>query len=365
MLAAFALVLVVSFLLTLNLTPRVARWAVRAGFLDFPDARKRHGRPVPYGGGVAVAAGLITTILGGVMAVWLHSCFELLEGFPGLDEHLGGILHRLPRLMAILLGGTGFLLIGLVDDKIKLTPRFRLAVETLVALSVSVSIEPLSLFLGEGLAARAAGYAATTFWIVAIANMFNLLDHFDGISAGVALIAGLTLLVVALVTEQLFLAAMLSALIGALGAFLVFNFPPAKIFLGDAGSLFIGYMLAILCVDFTFYRAPYPLYSYLVPFAVLAVPMFDTGVVCVLRIRAGRSILEADRRHLAHRLSALGLPPRAVVAVVYGLTMISGIGATLMYQVNAGGAMAVVAQILGILIIVTVLERAGRHGGNA
>lgn len=365
MLVAFALLFVITFLLTLNLTPWIARLALRAGFLDIPDARKAHGRPVPYGGGVAVAAGMMATILGGALAVWLHSRFEVLQGFPELDEHLGGILHRLPRLIAILLGGAGFLLIGLVDDKVKLTPRFRLVVEALVALGVSLSIEPLSLFLGEGFAARTVGHAATVFWIVAIANMFNMLDHFDGVSAGVALIAGLAFLGIALVTGQLFLAALLSALIGALAAFLVFNFPPAKIFLGDAGSLFIGYMLAVLCVVFTFYRAPFLPYSYLVPLAVLAVPMFDTAVVCILRIRAGRSIFHADRRHLAHRLSALGLPPRAVVAVVYGLTTISGIGALLFYEVETWGAMGVIAQILGVLIVVTVLERAGRHGGSA
>jgi UDP-GlcNAc:undecaprenyl-phosphate GlcNAc-1-phosphate transferase len=365
MLAAFALIFVLAFLLTLNLAPRVAKLSVRAGFLDMPDARKAHGRPIPYGGGVAVAAGMMATILGGVLAVWLHSRFGLLQGFPDVDDHLGGIFLRLPRLMAILLGGAAFLLIGLVDDKVKLSPRLRLAVETLVALGVSLSIEPLSLFLGDGIPARALGHAVTALWIVGIANMFNMLDHFDGVSAGVSLIAGLAFLGVALVTEQLFLAAILSALIGSVAAFLVFNFPPAKMFLGDAGSLFLGYMLAVLCVVFTFYRAPYTLYSYLVPVAVLAVPMFDTAVVCVLRIRAGRSIFEGDRRHLAHRLSALGLPPRAVVAVVYGLTAISGIGALLLYEVELGGAMAVVAQILGVLAVVTVLERAGRHDGGA
>ncbi|HLG42946.1 MAG TPA: MraY family glycosyltransferase [Planctomycetota bacterium] len=364
MLIAFALVGVLSFLITLNLVPRVARLALRAGFLDRPGERKIHTRPIPYGGGIAVAVGMFATILGGLLAAWFHAQFGVLGNAPEIVEHLPGLASRVPQLLSILLGGAAFMLLGLVDDKVKLTPMFRLAVEAVVAFGVSLTIDPLSLFMGEGLTAAILGRVVTVVWIVAVANMFNLLDHFDGLSSGVALIAGLAFFLVALATGQLFIAALLAALMGSVAGFLVFNFPPAKIFLGDAGSLFIGYMLGVLCVLFTFYSAPFPPFSYLVPFAVLAVPMLDTAFVCVARMRAGRSIFQGDRRHLAHRLSAMGLGPRGVLAVVYGLTLISGIGALLLYEVRLAGALGILAQIGVVFIIITVLERAGKTNGR-
>jgi UDP-GlcNAc:undecaprenyl-phosphate GlcNAc-1-phosphate transferase len=347
---ALGLAALISFLLTLNLTPRLARLAARKGFVDLPGDRKAHPHPVPYGGGLAVAVGMTVTVLAGVLTMWITT-------WPELAIHAGGVFARLPQLLTILIGGISFMLVGLVDDKVGLTPRFRLVIETLIAIGVALAIEPLSLFLGEGVAADLAGRALTVLWIVGIANMFNMLDHYDGICAGVALIAGIAFFCIACVTGQLFIAALLAALMGSIGGFLLFNLPPAKVYLGDAGSLFIGYMLATLCVLFTFYDARYALYSYFVPFAVLAIPLFDTSVVCLARLRAGQSLFKGDRRHLAHRLSELGLPPRRVVLVVYGLTLLSGIGANLLYEVERGAAaLAVLVQIGVVFIIVTVLE---------
>lgn len=353
-----------TFLVVLNLVPRFARLALRTGLVDRPGPRKMQPHPVPYGGGLAVGIGVIGTVLAGAGLAWLQKTFGVFRAFPEVQPHLGGILDRMPDVLAVLAGGGAFLLVGMVDDRLDLRPRTKLLAEVLIAAAVALKIEPLSLFLGRSAWAEAVGRGATLVWIVATANMFNLLDHEDGICAGVGFVAGLGLFGVSVITGQLFLGAMLAVLCGGLGGFLVFNFPPAKVYLGDAGSLFVGYLLAVLCVVFTFYEAHHPLYSYFVPAAVMAVPLFDTVVVCGIRLRRGRSIFEADRNHIAHRLQTLGLSKRAAVSAVYGLTLITAIAANLLYGTGIVGGIGIFV-ILGIVFVLfLVMERAGRRASG-
>jgi UDP-GlcNAc:undecaprenyl-phosphate GlcNAc-1-phosphate transferase len=197
-----------------------------------------------------------------------------------------------------------------------------------------------------------------------VTNAFNLLDHMDGLSSGVALLAGAAFLVVALQTGQGFMAAMIVPLLGACAGFLLFNFPPAKIFLGDAGSLFIGFWMSCLTISFTFYDAHYRLYTYVVPLAVLAVPLFDTSSVLVIRLLRRKPLFEGDTNHLAHRLTALGLSRRGAVLTVYALTLATGISAVLLYFVTERGALLILVQVLLTFGIITLLEAAGRrHDG--
>jgi len=196
---------------------------------------------------------------------------------------------------------------------------------------------------------------------VGITNSFNLLDHMDGLSAGVAAVSGACFLAVAVHTQQWFIAALVAALIGAALGFLRFNFPPASIFLGDAGSQFLGFLLACLTVSFTFYGRSYPLYSYAVPLVILAVPLYDTASVVLLRLRQGRSPFEADRNHFAHRLADLGLTHRGAAVVIYFLTLVTGASAVLLYDVGPSGALVILGQILGIFVIIGTLEFRARR----
>lgn len=311
--------------LALLLTPLVRAAARRCGFMDQPGPRKIHTVPIPYGGGLAVAAAVL-----------------------GLAAPLS------PRLA---LGSSAILLLGLVDDRFKLSPRIKLLGQTLVAGGMVWSGLRLELFD----AAPGLGAILTVLWIVGVTNAFNLLDHMDGLSSGVAALAGGAFLAIAIQTGQPQVALLLSPLVGACLAFLVFNFAPAKIFLGDAGSLFIGFWLACLTVQFTFYDSHYPLYTYLVPLAVLAVPLYDTAGVLLIRLIQRRPLFQGDTSHLAHRLVALGLSRRQAVFTVYALTLFTGLSAALLYHVRETGAFLVLGQILLTFGLIAVLEIAGRR----
>jgi UDP-GlcNAc:undecaprenyl-phosphate GlcNAc-1-phosphate transferase len=258
------------------------------------------------------------------------------------------------------MGSLVILVLGLVDDRKRLSARFKLFVQTIVATGVALGGERLQLFDVPA----PVSIAVTVMWILGVTNAFNLLDHMDGLSSGVALLAAGAFLAVAHQTGQVFIASMTVPLMGACAGFLLFNFAPAKICLGDAGSLFIGFWLSCLTISFTFYNAHYALYTYFVPLAVLAVPLFDTSSVCLIRLLNRKSIFEGDTNHLAHRLTALGMSRRGAVLTVYALTLATGISAVLLYHVTQTGAFLILVQLLLTFGIITLLEAAGRrHDG--
>ncbi len=347
---------IAAFAVTALLVPLVIRAARRTGFLDHPGPRKIHAEPVPYGGGIAVAAGMLLVLALGPVA---------LPDPPSRGERLGFLLWS-RDLVLYALGSLVILVLGLVDDRRKLSAGVKLGVEAVVALGVALAGHRLELFdTGPVI-----GTAVTVLWILAVTNAFNLLDHMDGLSGGVAAIAGVAFLVVALQTGQAWIAEPLAALLGACSGFLLFIFPPARVFLGDAGSLFLGFWLSCLTISFTFYeKGHYALYTYFVPVAVLAVPLFDAAVVVAIRLAQGRPLFEGDRNHLAHRLLALGLSPRRAVLTVYALTLYAGLSAVLLYQVKAlAGAVLILTQLLLTFALITLLEMTGRQekpGGTA
>jgi UDP-GlcNAc:undecaprenyl-phosphate GlcNAc-1-phosphate transferase len=359
MIPFLALLFAATFLLTADLVPWFGRLAARHGLLDYPGPRKIHDAPIPYGGGLAVGAGVLIVLGAGVLAALLHlRC----GWFPSMPDDVTacapGVFVKLPTLAVYALGSLVILGLGLYDDRAKLSAGYKLLVQTVVAAGVAVGGERLELFTGDAIL----GSTLTVLWIVGVTNAFNLLDHMDGLSSGVAGIACMAFLVVAVQTGQLFIAATLSVLLGACAAFLLFNFPPAKIFLGDAGSLFIGFWLSCLMISFTFYEAGnplYPLYTYLVPLAVLAVPLFDTASVVLIRLRNRSPLFEGDTNHLAHRLVRLGMSPRLAVLAVYALTLYGGLSAALLYHVDETGAIIILSQLLLTFAIITLLEAAG------
>ncbi|HUR38803.1 MAG TPA: MraY family glycosyltransferase [Planctomycetota bacterium] len=329
------------------LTPLMIRLARRFAFLDQPGPRKIHAEPVPYGGGLVVAL----VVLGATLLVpklLLHGGWTLpppsaqMKGFPWAVTAMGSLV---------------IVALGVVDDRRRLSARFKLFVQTLVAAGVALGGTRMQLFD----APPAVGVAVTILWILTVTNALNLLDHMDGLSGGVALLAGSAFLFVALQTGQTLIAATIVPMLGACLGFLCFNFPPAKIFLGDAGSLFIGFWLSCLTISFTFYEARYPLYTYFVPLAVLAVPLFDTASVVLIRLLRRKPIFEGDTNHLAHRLVALGMSRRGAVLTVYALTLTTGLSAVLLYHVTQRGALLVLVQLLLTFGIITLLEAAGRR----
>jgi UDP-GlcNAc:undecaprenyl-phosphate/decaprenyl-phosphate GlcNAc-1-phosphate transferase len=294
--AAFVLPGAVSWLLTALLI----RAAPRLGLVDYPGARKVHARPTPKGGGLAVYA-----------AVAVAACLE-----PG----------GLDRRRLLLLGvGLGVVVLGLADDLRPLPWQFRLAVQTAAALAA------VFLWPGDaGWPARLLG----AFWVVALLNALNMLDNMDALSGSVAwigagfLAAALALRPPADATRP---ALPFLMLMGALAGFLWFNRPPARIFLGDAGSTFLGFFLGLGSLDLGFAGAGVP-WSWAVPLGVLAVPCYDMTSVVLIRLRQGRSPFHADKQHLSHRLVAAGLSPPAAVGVIDLLALASGAGGLVIHE---------------------------------
>ncbi len=214
----------------------------------------------------------------------------------------------------------------------------------------------ISIFIESG----AVRTAVTVLWIVGLINAFNMLDNMDGLSAGVAAIIALFFCIVAVQTGHYFIAAFLCGLIGALAGFLLFNFPPAAIFMGDCGSTQIGYLLSVMTVEFTFFQPERPYFPIVLPLLMFGVPLFDMITVVWIRVRAGRSPFEGDTNHFSHRLLALGMTQRQAALTIYLVTATVALGATVLYHATTTAIWVIFAQTVAIFTIIGILERAAR-----
>ena len=349
---------------------RAAHW----GLVDQPGARKVHTTPTPLGGGVAIWAGVVVPLAVGQLVVWvLYGARQGREALrwaadvplPSIVElHLPGLYQQSSDLWGLLAAGTLLMLLGLADDRRGLDWRVRLGVQTLVAVTL-VWRWTLSLFLMPD------NRTLSVIWIVALINSFNMLDNMDGLSGGVVGIAA-TLLAAVMLTApypaagepQLFIAGLLLVLVGSLLGFLWHNRPPAKIFMGDAGSYFVGFLLATCTIMATFAGAETPRHAVLIPLCVLAIPLYDMVSVILIRLLEGRSPFAGDKSHFSHRLVDLGLSKPKAVGTVYLATATTGLGALLLYQVDTVGAAIVVAIVACVVSLIAILEIAGRSNSR-
>jgi UDP-GlcNAc:undecaprenyl-phosphate GlcNAc-1-phosphate transferase len=193
---------------------------------------------------------------------------------------------------------------------------------------------------------------------VLIVNAFNFLDNMDGASAGIAVIVSCILFTAAALSGQVFVSGLALILIGTSLGFLVYNFPPAKIFMGDAGSLIVGFFLALLTLRTTYYHGAQSggWYAVFMPLVVMAVPLYDFISVTVLRISQGKSPFVGDTQHFAHRLNRSGLTNTQTVLTLYLATLATGLGATFLYQVDLIGAILIFVQTVMVLSIIAILE---------
>lgn len=321
------LVFVLAILFAVYFTPVARAAALRFGIVDLPDGNlKQHEYPVPYLGGLAVFLAYLLS--------------------------LGMVLEFDRMLLGILLAGTVTLLVGLVDDFGVLTPLAKLAGQgvAIFALLRSGALVELT-EVPEGLR-----WPLAALWLLAVCNAFNILDVLDGLAAGVAAIAGLGIGVVAASTGQFGLAAAAFSLSGALTGFVVFNFHPARIYLGDAGSLAVGITLAALALGVRWSDSNPA--GFLVPLLIFAVPLADTVYVSLLRARAGRPFWYGSPDHFPLRLKRVfrGNVPRTV-SVCYGMAgsgVALAVGGIALWQWEAtlwtlGGYFAVLLIVLGLL----------------
>ncbi len=327
----------------------------RIGYVDRPAGRKNHTRVMPYGGGIAIFITFASLILAGTVLVYFNQLREV-HPFDWTTVHQAGVANRLNEIGGILLGGLILLILGLFDDLKDLGPRFKLIVQFAVATLVVIGFDVRLYLFSPG---APFGWILTILWIVTLTNAFNFLDNADGLSAGVALVCTMVLLAVAVAGGQVLVSAFLACLAGALVGFLFHNFPPAKIFLGDAGSLVIGYLPSggSILPNSNKQAAPQPRNTaVLIPLIVMAIPLYDLLSVIVLRLRRGISPFVGDHRHFSHRLMKRGLSTRQMVFTIYLASAGTAVGAILLRYVGGLPAILIFLQTLCIVAIIGILE---------
>lgn len=307
-----------AFVLSLAVTPLAIKIAPKIGAMDVPkDDRRMHTKAMPRFGGLAIFIGSASAML-----IFMRS-----------DS----------KILAILCGGALIYLLGIVDDIKHLSAKVKFAGQTGIAVlmyMLNVRIEFLSNFFGEGKnqLGDVLCFVITVLWIVGITNTINLIDGLDGLAGGTAAIASLCIAYAAYIHGTYLVAGAMLALAGGALGFLPYNFYPAKIFMGDGGSLYLGFMLSTLSVLGTVKSAT--LVAVIIPVLVLGVPIFDTAFAIFRRFVNKRPIMEADKGHLHHRLMRLGYGQRRATLMLYGITGIMGVAAVLvsrdLYVESAG-----------------------------
>lgn len=355
------------------------RYGPRWGLVDRPGARKVHDRPMPTSGGIAIWLGLIVplAVLQGML--WLtfdarpapQRAPEVIAGLVARDylpeeivRHLPGVWAQSGRLWTVLGGATLVMLLGLADDRWKLPWWLRLVAEFILATATVAAGFRLTVFIDIPILTG----ILSALWIVALINAFNMIDNMDGLSAGVAAIACTILAAVMLLTPkelggepQLFVAGFFLLVLGALLGFLWHNWPPARLFMGDAGSYLIGYLLAVISMAATFAGEHTPRHAVLAPLCALAVPIYDLVTVVTIRLRAGASPFVGDTRHFSHRLVELGMTKAQAVLTIYLMAATCGLGALLLHQVDTFGAVVILLLVGCIVSLIAILETTGRR----
>jgi UDP-GlcNAc:undecaprenyl-phosphate/decaprenyl-phosphate GlcNAc-1-phosphate transferase len=358
-------------LLSFLLTPLMRRVAPVFGFLDHPGTRKVHHHPKPLLGGAAIFLAFIAVVLGDLLILkYLHSLDLqnnrwLIKQIIQMAANAKGAETALTQLIGFLLGGAVLFIIGLVDDRFGMSPLLKLSGQIIAAVILYFADIKIGLFIDHQLI----NFCLTLFWIVLITNSFNLLDNMDGLSGGVAAICLILLgISTQLVGQQFFMSSISFALAGCIVGFLRFNISPSSIFMGDAGSLFIGYAVSALTIQATFYQSgtlsgtPW---AVVMPFVILAVPIFDTLSVILIRVRNGKPIYVGDKNHFSHRLVALGMSHRRAVFFIHLITLCEGSAALILAIIPTSfGAYVVLTQTIIFVIIISMLENIHNRFNN-
>ena len=295
--------------ITAGVLPLWRAWCRRRGLVDDPGPRKIHGQPVPLAGGLAVLTGILLATL--ILATALHLRLGAAEAMGPFHQ---AFVAGSRQLGALLLGALGMTALGWLDDRHELRPASKFAGQVVIALIVAASGIRITLFVPS----VTFSYFVTVLWLLTVINAFNFMDNMNGLCAGLGAIAALALGLAAASDGQFVPAALSFVTLGALLGFLPYNFPRASVFLGDAGSHLVGYLLAVLAILPHFYSAHHAnMWAVLKPLLILGIPLIDLMWVVCLRWRLGKPFYIGDTNHLSHRLVRRGLSEAQAVLLLW------------------------------------------------
>lgn len=318
---------IAALVLALVFVPLAMKLAYKIGAVDKPNARKVHTKIMPRMGGLGIYLAYIIVVL----------------ATQKMNMQLAGLL----------LGSTILVVLGIFDDMKDLNAKFKLLIQILAAVIVmafGVRIEFMTnVFGGGAIYLDILSLPITLLWIVGITNAINLIDGLDGLAGGIATIAALSMAVVGWIYGQYLMASMAIILAGATMGFLRYNFHPAKVFMGDTGSLFLGFNLSVLAIMGVAKSVTF--ISLAAPVLVLGVPIFDTFFAILRRKMNHKPIFAADKDHLHHRLLGMGFSHRKTVLIIYAISFFLALSAILITYLSTAEAVAVVAIVLSVILI--------------
>lgn len=314
---AFLISVIVSYLIT----PFIRTIAVRTGYLDHPKDNKVHAHPTPLLGGLSIFIAFVIALLPKEQVILAHT------------------------VRALLLGASILLLIGLIDDRMGMMPNFKLLGQFLAAMVVIKAGIRIGFVNNYYISV-----ALTYLWIIGLTNAINLSDNMNGLSAGIAAISAVFFGVIAYIDGQPVVSAISFALAGSTLGFLRYNFPKASIFMGDAGSLVLGYVLAVIAIMGKWTACVWTT-SLMVPLLVLGYPIFDTALVSIVRILEGRSIFQGGKDHSSHRIALTGFKRHRTVLLIYGICFILGMAAVAVTKTHWHIGMALGIGIFILMVI--------------
>ena len=333
--------LIVAFIASILLTPLVKRLAFRIGAVDAPNYRKVHARIMPRLGGLAIYGAFIIG-------------FFFLKFMTGFES---------PYMYAILIAATIIVITGVIDDMREISAKAKLVGQVLAACIVvfggGIQINEINLPFGGEIAFGWLSIPLTILWIVGITNAINLIDGLDGLAAGVSTIALITLAAMAMSMGNGIVIAMASILAASTIGFLFYNFHPAKIFMGDTGALFLGFMISVFAL-LGFKNVT--VIALIIPVIMLGVPISDTFFAIVRRLRMKQKWSDPDKSHLHHRLLDLGFSHRQTVLLIYAIAIMFGIAAIIFSMATVWGAILLIAVILVVIeLFVEIIGLAGKN----
>ena len=340
----------------LLLTPAAQKLAAKLDIMDRPSGEKHkfHGKATPLLGGVAMLAGWLL-ILGGGILLW--SKLGSLQQAEVINRYFSGAFSLTGRLLFLAGGAVLATMLGTFDDVRHLKAHWKFLGQLIVAL---IAVGPGGMRISLFVNAPWFGFAITVFWFMMLMNAINFFDNMDGLAAGTAAIALGLFAVAAGFQHQYFIACLSAAGAGCALGFWFYNYTPASIFMGDGGSHFLGYLLAVSSVGTTFFNPGMAAskLSVLIPLCILAVPIFDAITVTLVRAYHGKPFWIGDHNHISHRFVRMGLSRKRAVQLVHILCLLTGLGALPMLWGSLATTVVIAIQMVLLLLLITILQYA-------